>query len=150
MARLPVVDPAASPDAADALARTRSSRGWVSNLLGTLAHSPEAQRHHSAYGHYLRFESDLTDLQRELVIVATVRGVEYAWRHHAGLLQQLGITNEQLAAISRGEVPQGLAEADAALCAYVFAFAAYRGVPDAVFAELRRLSTTGRSSTSRC
>jgi 4-carboxymuconolactone decarboxylase len=138
MARLPDVDPKSSPEIADAFKRTEASRGFVSNLMRTMAHSPDALRAHAAYGHHLRFETDLTELQRELAICATVRGVRYAWMHHGGLLRQLGMTDAQMATLHDGKVPAGLSAADAALCAFIFAYASCRGVADAVLAELRK------------
>jgi 4-carboxymuconolactone decarboxylase len=138
MAKLPELDLSKNPDMAEAAKRITASRGYVSNLMKTLAHSPEGVKRHMAFGHYLRFETDLTELQRELAICVTVRGVDYAWTHHAGLLKQLGISDAQLAELKKGEAPKGLSAADAALCKLVFAFSAYKGIPDAVLAEARK------------
>lgn len=143
MARLPDVDRNASPETADAFARTEASRGFVSNLLRTMLHSPKSQRAHAAYGHAMRFGVDLTELQRELVICATVRNVHYGWVHHSGLLLQLGFSELQLAALKAGKVPSGLPQADQALCSFVFAFTAHE-VTDALFAELRQHFTDGQ------
>jgi len=103
-----------------------------------MAHSPDGVQQHMAYGHYLRFKTDLTELQRELTICATVRGVEYAWVHHGGLLRQLGMSDAQLAALHKGEVPAGLSAPDAALCEFVFQFSAYKGMSEAVLAAVRK------------
>jgi 4-carboxymuconolactone decarboxylase len=137
MARLPDVDRNASPETADAFARTEASRGFVSNLLRTMLHSPKSQRAHAAYGHAMRFGVDLTEIQRELVICATVRNVHYGWAHHSGLLLQLGISDQQLAALKAGKVPPGLSPADQVLCSFVFAFTTH-AVTDTLFAELRK------------
>jgi alkylhydroperoxidase family enzyme len=138
MARLPDVDPSTDPDTADAFRRTEASRGFVSNLMRIMAHSPSGQRAHAAYGHHLRFETDLTELQRELAICATVRRVPYGWLHHGNLLRQLGMTDAQMDALQQGRVPEGLSPADSALCAFIFAFASYTGVGQEVLDELRR------------
>jgi 4-carboxymuconolactone decarboxylase len=89
-------------------------------------------------GHYLRFDTDLTELQRELAICGTVRSVEYAWTHHSGLLKQLGLSDAQLGELKKGEAPKGLSPADSALCKFIFAFSSYKGVPDATLAEARK------------
>jgi 4-carboxymuconolactone decarboxylase len=138
MAKLPELDLSTSPEMAEAAKRIKESRGWVSNLMKTMAHSPEGVKRHMAYGHYLRFETDLTEVQRELAICATVRGVDYGWKHHSGLLKQLGISDAQMAELKKGEVPKGLSPADSALCKLVFAFSAYKGIPDEVLAEARK------------
>lgn len=138
MAKLPQLDPASSPGVAAAFKHIEASRGYVSNLMRCLLHSPEAAKAHGTYGHFLRFDTDLTERQRELVICATVRGVPYGWAHHGQLLAQLGMSPAQMAELKDGTVPQGLPADEQALCAYSFAFTACRGVPDAVLAEARQ------------
>jgi 4-carboxymuconolactone decarboxylase len=138
MAKLPELDLSQIPEMAEAAKRIQESRGWVSNLMKTMAHSPEGVKRHMAYGHYLRFETDLTEVQRELTICATVRNVDYGWKHHGGLLKQLGISDAQMATLKKGEVPEGLSPADSALCKFIFAFSSYKGIPDEVLAEARK------------
>jgi hypothetical protein len=86
----------------------------------------------------MRFEVDLTEWQRELTICATVRAVPYAWVHHGNLLRQLGMSDAQMDALHAGRVPPGLSEADSALCTFIFAFAAVRGVSQPVLDALRK------------
>lgn len=117
------------------------SRGWVSNALRSLAHAPDGLRVFQAVGHYARYGTELTEVQRELVILITGRGSHYAWTHHSPLGKQIGITDAQLDAIKAGKVPSGLSPQDAALCAYVFAFTSFGGVSDAVMSELKRWFT---------
>jgi 4-carboxymuconolactone decarboxylase len=134
--RLSKVDES-DPRIAEAFRRTRESRGYVSNLLATMCHAPELQKAHAAAGHILRFESDLTELQRELAICLTVRDVPYGWAHHGQLLQQLGFSDAQMAAVKAGRVPDSLSQADQALCAFALAYASCKGVPDDVLARFR-------------
>lgn len=142
MARLPDIDPLEFPEIAQALAKTEESRGFVSNLMRLISNAPGAQKANVAYGHFLRFETDLTELQRELVVCATVRGVRYGWVHHVGLILQLGFSREQAAELEAGRVPHGLSEADQTLCAFIFAYASFKGVPDAVLNALRKHFST--------
>ena len=137
MARLPDVDLTANPDTAEVFERVAASRGWVSNLMKSLAHAPEGLARYSALGHYVRYGSELTEVQRELAIVATVRGVEYGWVHHSGLARQIGVTEAQLDDIRQGRAPADLGPAERALCDFVFALTALRGVPDGVLGTLR-------------
>lgn len=138
MARLPDVDLAASPEIAATFARIAESRGWVSNLMKAVAHAPEGLHRFAAVGHYARYGSDLTELQRELTVVATVRGVPYGWTHHGNLARALGVTEAQMEAIKLGEVPASFGPAERALLAYVYAFSSFAGVPDAVQGEALR------------
>ena len=137
MARLPDVDLTASPETAKVFERVAASRGWVSNLMKSVAHAPEGLERYAALGHYVRYGTELTELQRELAIVATVRGVEYGWVHHAKLARQIGVTDAQLEAIKESRTPADLGPAERALCDYVSALTALRGIPDGVLESLR-------------
>jgi 4-carboxymuconolactone decarboxylase len=137
LSRLPITDAEMSPPLETTFAEIKASRGWVSNALRSLAHAPEGLRRFQAVGHYTRFETKLTELQRELTILTTGRGVDYAWGHHVPLALQIGLTEEQIGSIKDGRVPSGLAEPDAALCAYVLAFASGKGVNQPTFEALR-------------
>jgi 4-carboxymuconolactone decarboxylase len=143
MTSLPLVGPDSSPEALAAFKGIEASRGYVSNLMRCLLHSPDGARAWAGCGHYMRFGTDLTELQRELVICATVRGVAYAWAHHGGLLRQLGLSDAQMETLKGGRVPEGLSERERVLVAYVFAFAACRGLTD------DQLASMGRHFTER-
>ncbi len=130
-----------SPAVAETFAKVAQSRGWVSNLLRSLGHAPDALARFSALGHYGRYGTDLNELQRELVIVITGRHVPYAWAHHAPLARLAGITDAQLDDIRSDRTPASLVAADRALCDLVFAVAGMRGVaPDVRVAALAYFS----------
>ncbi|MGE0315377.1 MAG: carboxymuconolactone decarboxylase family protein [Lautropia sp.] len=116
------------PGVADTFAKVAASRGWVSNLLRSLGHAPDALARFSALGHYGRYGTELSELQRELVIVITGRHVAYAWAHHAPLARLAGVTDPQLDAIRADRTPPDLPPAERALCDLVFALTAMRGV----------------------
>lgn len=137
MAKLEDVDLKANPELADVFAKVEASRGWVSNLMRTVAHAPQGLQHYSRLGHYARYETDLTEIQRELSVVTTVRGVHYGWVHHSGLARQIGITSGQLVEIEAGRVPADLPDAEQALVRFVLAFASCKGVPQATLDALR-------------
>lgn len=136
MMRLPEADPAQSPALEEAYAGFRSTRGIVSNVMRSFGHAPAGLKLIATLGRYCRYETDLTELQKELVILITGRGVDYAWHHHAPLGMQAGLTTAQLDALREGRTPEGLGETEAALCDYVLAYSSLKGVPDAVFARL--------------
>jgi len=135
--RLPEADPAASPELERAFAEFRRTRGIVSNVMRAFAHAPAGLAALAELGRYCRYDTALSELEKELVILITGRGVDYAWLHHAPLGLKAGLTEAQLGAIRAGAVPEGLGPAHRALAEYVFAFATLRGVPESVFAALQ-------------
>jgi 4-carboxymuconolactone decarboxylase len=139
--RLPEADPAQSAELEAAYGAFRSTRGIVSNVMKSFGHAPAGLAAIAELGRYCRYGTDLTELQKELVILITGRGVAYAWHHHAPLGRQAGLTDAQLEALRAGRRPEGLAEADAAICDYILAYASLKGVPDPVFARLASLLT---------
>jgi len=114
--------------------------------MRAFAHAPEGLNVFSAVGHYGRYGTALTEVQRELTILIVGRTVPYAWAHHVPLGLQAGISQGQIDALAAGKVPEDLPEADRALCAYVFAFLAGKGTP-AAMAEALRASFTPRQIT---
>ena len=137
--RLPEADPAQSPELEAAYAAFRDTRGVVSNVMKSFGHAPAGLSAIVELGSYCRFGSDLTELQKELVILITGRGVAYAWHHHEPLGRQAGLTEAQLEALCAGRVPEGLSEVDTAICDYVLAYSSLKGVPEPVFARLTAL-----------
>lgn len=121
----------------EALDATVRSRGFTSNLMRALANAPDAQKEHVNYGHFLRFGTNLTELQRELVICCTVRESDYAWTHHAGLLAQLDDSIDLLA-LRAGEIPEPITGADAAIAAFALDYATSQGVASDTLEEAAR------------
>lgn len=144
--RLPDPTPETAPETAAAFARVAASRGWVSNLLTSLGHAPEALARFSALGHYGRYGTDLSERQRELVIVIVGRNIAYAWAHHAPLALDCGVTEAELAAIKAGRTPAGLDAADQALCDFVFAFTSFGGVPEPAWQAVSHSFTTRQAT----
>ncbi len=111
MARLPYVDPEeASPRVRRALEALPPL-----NIFAMLAHAD------SAFVPYLRFgQALLTELQldpelRELAIllVAARTGAEYEWVQHVGIAEAIGVDDERISAIERGELDAPCFDADA-------------------------------------
>jgi len=136
MPRLPEVDPDRSPPVRDAYERIMATRGVVSNVMRALAHAPDGLRKFSELGEYVRYGTELTDLQREIVILTVGRAIPYAWAHHSVLGRQAGLTDGQLDAIKEGRQLEGLASAESALADFARSFASFGGVPDPVFGRL--------------
>ncbi|HEY8611814.1 MAG TPA: hypothetical protein VIL69_11050 [Roseomonas sp.] len=135
---LPPADPTTDPRLAALFDRVAASRGWVSNAMKSFAHAPEGLNLFSALGHYGRYGTALTELQRELVILLVGRGVPYAWAHHVPLGLQAGLTQAQIDAIQAGQVPESLSDADRSLCSYVLCFLAGQGTSSSIAEPLLR------------
>jgi 4-carboxymuconolactone decarboxylase len=106
--------------------------GHVSNLMQTLALAPRGLDAFATLTGYTRYDSQLTELQRQLAILIAVRDVHYAWTHHTPLARAAGVTNAQILLLQDGRVPMDLPPPERALCDYVFEIAAGRRVPQRV------------------
>jgi alkylhydroperoxidase family enzyme len=136
-----LIPSAAEPEDAETRAvfeRIAASRGWVSNAMRALSAAPEGLKVFSAVGHYGRYGTALNEVQRELTILIVARGVPYAWAHHVPLGLQAGLTQGQIDAIGRGGTPADLPPAERALCDFVFAFLAGKGVAVETASALNR------------
>lgn len=138
MTHLPDAMEHGPPETREAFREVAASRGFVSNLLRSLGHSPQGLSLYTALGHYARYGTALTEIQRELVICGMGRGIPYAWAHHAPMAIQAGLSDAQMAAIREGRTPADLPEADRAVCDFTFAFGTLKGVPDEVWNALNR------------
>src|SRR5690606_792790 len=137
MSRLPLLDESKDLEFATALADVEKSRGKASNALRSMGHAPEALKRFASVGDYVRYHSTLSAREREIVIVITGRGYEYAMMHHVPLALQAGISQEEVDAMRRGEVPSTFTGVDAALAQYTLEFSTPASVSEATFAKLK-------------
>jgi 4-carboxymuconolactone decarboxylase len=115
------------------------SRGRVAGPFAALLQSPEVARRIAHLGEYVRFESALSPVHRELVVLVTARAMDcrYEWAAHAPLARKAGARSEAIAAIREGKAPAGLAPDEAEIFAYVAQLLRERRVDDATFAAAR-------------
>ncbi|HEY7270506.1 MAG TPA: carboxymuconolactone decarboxylase family protein [Dehalococcoidia bacterium] len=80
-----------------------ASRGGIVGPFPVLLHSPEAAAGVSALGHYLRFGTGLSDVERELAILTAARENNAAveWAGHVRLGKQAGVREEAIDLIGR-------------------------------------------------
>ncbi len=104
--------------------------------MQTLALAPRGLATFAALNGYTRYESRLTELQRQLAILVAVRDVHYAWTHHAPLARAVGVTDAQILLLRDGRVPKDMTAAERALCDYAFEITAGRRVPQRVAEEV--------------
>ena len=117
------------PELEETFRQIATSRGFVSNLMRTIAHAPDGLRPFAAFGEYCRYGTELTELQREMAILTVVRDVPYAWQHHAPLGLAAGLTRDQIDLIQQGRAPRDLDPPELVLCEFAYDIAACRRVP---------------------
>ena len=105
MARVPYVEPAAaSPRVREALEALPPL-----NIFRTLAHAETAFRPYLRFGSAILGELELDPKLRELAIlqVASLSEAQYEWVQHAAIGRQVGLSDEQIAAVERGDHQAG-------------------------------------------
>jgi AhpD family alkylhydroperoxidase len=101
MARLPYVDPEqASPEVREALEALPPL-----NIFRTLAHAETCLRPALRLGGAILTAQQLDAVLRELAIlrVARLSGAEYEWVQHVAIGLAVGVSDEQVAALERGD-----------------------------------------------
>jgi 4-carboxymuconolactone decarboxylase len=102
MARLPYTDPqTTSPEVREALDALPAL-----NIFAMLAHADSAFIPYLTLSGVLLTQLELDPKLRELAIllVAAHSGAEYEWIQHVGISRTIGIDDEQIAAVQRGDL----------------------------------------------
>lgn len=96
--------------------------GFLTGPFDVLLRSPGVAEAGSRLGEVLRFETDLTQRERELVIliVAARWRASYAWLPHAGYAYDAGLSPEAIAAIGAGREPDLDSDHDRVIYRLVF------------------------------
>ncbi len=121
------------PDMAVTAKWLEDKYGFVSNLAQVLAHTPDALRPWLDLEHYCRFQSDLTERQRMLIVLIAVRDVHYCWPHYKPLANTVGFSDDQISLVRQGRVPQDIAEIEQVVCQVANEIVASRRVPQALY-----------------
>lgn len=97
------------------------SRGGIRGPYGVLLHSPKLAACVAATGTYVRFEGDMDNALREVVVLATAREIksQYEFAAHARLARAAGVSEETIQGIVKGTAPNGLAGDEALVVRYV-------------------------------
>lgn len=141
MARVPLIDENASPDLAALSAKIRGARGGkLHDFYRALMHEPGLASAWFDFNNAVRFQTDLGDRERELVIlrVAALTGCDYVWKvHEAQYAAPAGVTSREVAALRGSLAPGVFGERERALLDYVDAMTRDVAVPDSTFERLR-------------
>ena len=108
------------------------------NVLGTLAQHPALARAYHTFNGHLLFATTIEPRERELLVlrVAAVRGARYEWVQHVVLAGDVGLSDDQVAAIAVGADAPGWSPLDAALLRAVDELLAEAEITDATWATL--------------
>jgi 4-carboxymuconolactone decarboxylase len=115
------------------------SRGGIRGPFGVLLHSPDLAARVAATGAYVRYEGDLSNALREVIILATAREIknQYEFTSHARLARQAGVPEDTIQAIARGTAPRGLGRDEALVTRYAQELVRDRRLTDLTFNALR-------------
>ncbi|HET6714918.1 MAG TPA: carboxymuconolactone decarboxylase family protein [Actinomycetota bacterium] len=118
------------------------SRGSMLRPFEALLHAPALATRVADLGHAIRFESHLSDVDRELVTLATghSQGCAFIWESHLEAARSVGIGNDMLAALQAGGT--GLDPRASALARLVQELCETGGVADETFRTARELVGT--------
>ena len=141
MARLPYVEPGASP-AADALYAEIERMGRsVLNLYKEVANQPPALAAFLEMSRYVRSGSSLDPGLRELAILATAHELrqDYETAHHTAAAGRAGVSAEKVAAVAPGGSLEALTPAERGAVEFARQVAHTRTCDDAMFGRLQKL-----------
>ena len=128
-----------TPDLAVTARWLESKYGFVSNLAQTLAHAPGALTPWLDLEHYCRFQSDLTERQRMIIILIAVRDVHYCWPHYKPMAGTVGLSEEQISLIRQGRVPRDISEVEQVVCQVANEIVASRRIPQTMYEDVVKL-----------
>ena len=137
MARIPQIHQRddVPADAAQHFDSIASSRGRISGPFSVLLNSPEIAGRAAHLGAYIRFESTLSDSDRELAIITAAREFDchYEWSAHVVMARDAGVSADAISAVANRADLDGLADADALIIAYGREMFRNKRVSDATF-----------------
>jgi 4-carboxymuconolactone decarboxylase len=126
--------------------RIAKRRGNVVGPFAALLHSPVLADRTAELGAYIRFDSMLSAVDRELVIltVARVLDCRFEWAYHVREARKAGVRTEAIAAIRERRAPAGLTEEEASVVGYVRQLLVDHTADEGTLAALRaRLGVQG-------
>lgn len=112
--------------------------GAVLNVFATLAHHPKLFKRWLVFANHVLAKSTLDARAREILIlrIGWLCGAPYEWGQHVVIGRQVGITDDEVAAIAEGPGAALWNDRDALLLRAVDELFAYRTLSDATYAAL--------------
>jgi len=128
-----------SPEAKTAFDSIAGSRGSVRGPFAMLLHSPEVAQRAAHLGAYLRFGSELPDIEREIAIITTARAfdAEYEWSAHVLIAREVGVTEDVIDIVANRKPLAGLSEEYAVIVQFARDLLNDHRVSDTVFESVK-------------
>ena len=138
MSRVPPVVPGTRPELAALEQRIVQARGRISTLYRVLLNSLPIAQGWEAMLNAVRNRISLPARLRELVIlrIATLNGARYEFDAHVPHARKAGVSEEAIAALRAGAVPQALEPPDRLVLELADAMTRDIVVPDALYERL--------------
>jgi 4-carboxymuconolactone decarboxylase len=140
MARVGYVATAEAQGDAQAVFTKMEERGSaILNLHRAVANTPNELRNFMRLGNSLLFHGVLPPALRELAVlrVAQMTGASYEWAHHVPIARQVGVKEEQIAALKGWHTSPLFDKRERATLRYLESVTSAVAVPDEVFREVR-------------
>ena len=111
------------------------TRGSIRGPFGAMLHSPDLAARVAATGAYVRFEFDLPNALKEVLVLTASRELnsQYAFTAHAKLAREAKLSEETIQAIARRTAPQGLPADEAMLVQYALELLREHKVSDTTY-----------------
>ncbi len=115
------------------------SRGGIRGPYGVMLHSPKLAACVAATGAYVRFEGDMDNALREVVVIATAREIksQYEFSAHARLARAAGVSEDTIQSIAKGTAPDGLSGDESLVVKYVQELLRDHKISDATFGAVK-------------
>ena len=112
-----------------------ATRSGIRGPFGVLLHSPDVAARVAATGAYVRFEGDIPNALREVVILVTAREIknQYEFTAHARLAREAGVSEDTIQTIIQGKAPDALSGDEQLLARYTQELVRDHEVPDATY-----------------
>ena len=111
------------------------SRGSIRGPYGVLLHSPKLAARVAHTGTYVRFDCDIPNGLKEVVIITTAREIksQYEFSAHARLARESNVSEDTIRAIAQGTAPERLSGDEAMLVRYTKELLQNHKISDATF-----------------
>ena len=126
----------ASPDQLETFDHIAASRGTMIRPFAAMLHRPEIAKATADLGAVIRYQSTISDHDRELLICVTAveRECDFEWNSHSPIARAVGVSEETLEAVrNKREIAD---EADSGVVGFARELAREGRVSDATFAAM--------------
>lgn len=119
--------------------RIEETRGGVRGPFTVLMNSPELCRRIADVGAYVRFESQLSDTERELAIITTAREYDAAfeWAAHVPIARDAGVREEAIDVVAERAGVDALTDVEGTIVRYGRTLLQNNEVADSIFEDAR-------------